>query len=49
MITQPNNPLVSDKCDSCEFCVWNSELHTYVCEIKGCYNGSKFKEYKGVL
>lgn len=35
----------NDICLACEFCVWEEERRRYVCDIKGCYNNSKFKVY----
>lgn len=35
----------NEKCDSCMFCVWNSERKKYVCDIKGCYENSKYIEF----
>ena len=35
----------NEKCDSCMFCVWNSERKQYVCDVKGCYENSKYIEF----
>lgn len=40
--------LQNKKCLECKFCVWNEEYHKYVCDIKGCWENSKFVVYKGV-
>jgi hypothetical protein len=32
-------------CVSCKFFLWNKQLQTYECNINGCYENSKFKEY----
>ena len=42
------SPLVIDKCSACQFCVWDTELHEYGCEIRDCFDGEKFVEYKGI-
>ena len=41
---KPGAPL-SDKCFGCLFWSWFEEYHSEGCEIKGCYNHSKFVEY----
>ena len=35
----------NEKCDNCMFCVWNSERKKYVCDVKGCYENSKYIEF----
>lgn len=35
----------NEKCDSCMFCVWNAERKKYVCDVKGCYENSKYIEF----
>lgn len=39
--------LPSEKCYSCRFCVWSEEKQIEVCDIKGCYEGSKYQYYVG--
>ena len=38
--------LWNNKCFSCMFCVWNAERQQYVCDIKGCYENSKYVMFK---
>ena len=38
--------LQNDKCFGCKFCVWDEERHTEVCEVKGCYENTKYVEYR---
>lgn len=45
---EPLSPLITDKCDTCQFCVWDNERHKYGCAIRGCSSGEKFIEYKGI-
>ena len=39
------DPIQNEKCDACMFCVWDAERKKYVCEIRGCYENSKFVEF----
>lgn len=39
------NEIQNKKCFSCKFCVWSKERRKYVCDIKGCYENSKFIEF----
>lgn len=39
-------PLKGKKCLSCKFCIWDEERREYVCEIKGCYEYSKYELYE---
>lgn len=32
----------NEKCYACKFCIWNEEYQQEVCDIKGCYENSKF-------
>ena len=43
--TEPDE-LQNKKCFSCEFCVWDEERKCEVCNIKGCYQNSKFIKYE---
>ena len=35
-----------NKCCGCKFYVWNDEHRSYVCDIKGCYNYSKYVRFE---
>ena len=41
--------LQNDKCLACRFCSWYEEYQEYKCDIKGCYENSKFIEYKCIF
>ena len=45
MYKRKPDEIQNDKCFGCMFCVWNEERHKYVCDIKGCYENSKYIEY----
>jgi hypothetical protein len=38
--------MANEKCLSCKFWLWFEKEHGFRCSIKGCWNGSKFVEYK---
>ncbi len=38
--------LQNHKCFGCKFCLWYSDHHSYYCSIKGCWENSKYVEYK---
>ena len=46
MFKQDPNDIQNNKCAGCMFCVWNEERRKYVCDIKGCYENSKYIEFK---
>ena len=46
--TKPDN-LQNEKCFLCKFCLWDEERRTEVCDVKGCYNNSKFIQYGDAL
>ena len=46
MYKQKPEELQNRKCLECKFCVWDDERCEYVCDIKGCYENSKFVEFK---
>jgi hypothetical protein len=45
--TEPDE-IQNEKCVSCRFCVWSYDRQKYVCDIKGCYDNSKYIEYQGI-
>lgn len=38
--------LQDEKCFGCKFCVWEENEQREVSEIKGCWNNSKYIEFK---
>lgn len=47
MFKQKNtDDIQNDKCVACKFYAWDEERQEYVCDIKGCYENSKFVEWK---
>lgn len=39
------NEYIDGVCPACKFWLWFEERHEYGCSIKGCWRGSKFKEF----
>lgn len=39
------NEYIDGKCPACKFYLWFEDRHEYRCSIKGCWEGSKFKEF----
>lgn len=46
MFKQNPNDIQNNKCFACMFCVWNEERQKYVCDIKGCFENSKYIEFE---
>lgn len=46
MFKQNPNDIQNQKCFGCTFCGWDEERRKYVCDIKGCYENSKYIEFK---
>ena len=42
-------PLIGHKCFGCKFCLYYKDWHKYACDIKGCWEYSKFVEYKFIV
>ena len=40
------NPIINDKCYDCRFCRYSDSYHDFKCMVKGCYENSKFVEFK---
>lgn len=38
--------LQNQKCLGCKFCLWDYDRQEYVCIIRGCYENSKYVEYR---
>lgn len=39
--------LQNEKCFDCKFCVWDDDFKKEVCDVKGCYENSKFVYFDG--
>ena len=46
MFKRNPNDIQNQKCFGCAFCVWDEERQKYVCDIKGCYENSKYIEFE---